>query len=79
MPFAYFPHTDRDIEAMLDRAGLDSLDGLYSDVPEDVLFKGEFDLPDAMTEMIVTMIVTILRRIGNRRADDLSSDPAPEI
>ncbi len=53
MPFAYFPHTDRDIEAMLDRAGLDSLDGLYSDVPEDVLFKGEFDLPDAMTEMEV--------------------------
>ena len=53
MPFAYFPHTDGDIEAMLDRAGLDSLDGLYSDVPEDVLFKGEFDLPDAMTEMEV--------------------------
>ena len=32
---------------MLDRIGLDSLDGLYSDVPEDVLYKGDFSIPDA--------------------------------
>lgn len=51
MGFAYFPHTEGDIRAMLDRIGLDSLDGLYSDVPEDVLYKGDFSIPDAMSEM----------------------------
>ncbi len=51
MSFAYFPHTDSDIHAMLQRIGVDSLDALYADVPQDVLFKGEYDLPEAMSEM----------------------------
>ena len=51
MGFAYFPHTEEDVKAMLRKAGLDSLDSLYSDVPEDVLFRGDFDIPDSMSEM----------------------------
>lgn len=51
--FAYFPHTDEDISLMLERIGVGSLDGLYSDVPEDCLFKGVYDLPEAMSEMEV--------------------------
>ena len=50
MAFAYFPHTDGDVKKMLGKAGLSSMDGLYADVPEKFLFKGEFDLPDAMSE-----------------------------
>ena len=50
MAFAYFPHTDEDVKKMLGKAGLSSMDGLYADVPEKFLFKGEFDLPDAMSE-----------------------------
>ncbi len=48
--FAYFPHTGEDIKVMLDRIGLSSLDGLYSDVPAEFIHKGEYDLPSAMTE-----------------------------
>ena len=51
--FQYFPHTDSDILAMLDRIGVKSLDDLYADVPQDCLYKGEYDLPDAMTEQQV--------------------------
>ena len=51
--FQYFPHTDEDIRAMLDRIGVKSLDDLYADVPQDCLFKGEYDLPDSMTEQQV--------------------------
>lgn len=38
---------------MLDRVGVKSLDDLYSDVPKDVIFKGEYDLPAAMSEQEV--------------------------
>jgi glycine dehydrogenase subunit 1 len=51
--FQYFPHTDEDIRAMLDRIGVKSLDDLYADVPADCLYQGEYDLPDAMTEQQV--------------------------
>ena len=53
MGFAYFPHTGEDIRAMLERIGLGSMDGLYADVPADMLFNGEFEIPDAMSEMEV--------------------------
>lgn len=51
--FSYFPHTEDDIRAMLERIGVKSLDELYSDVPQDFIFKGEYDLPDAMSEQQV--------------------------
>ncbi|MBO6077490.1 MAG: aminomethyl-transferring glycine dehydrogenase subunit GcvPA [Bacteroidaceae bacterium] len=51
--FLYFPHTDQDIRAMLDRIGVKSLNDLYADVPQDCLYKGEYDLPSAMTEQQV--------------------------
>lgn len=38
---------------MLGRVGVKSLDDLYSDVPKDVIFKGEYDLPEAMSEQEV--------------------------
>ena len=50
MAFAYFPHTEDDIRQMLDRIGVESLEDLYSDVPKDVIYREEYDLPDAMSE-----------------------------
>ena len=38
---------------MLDRIGVKSLDDLYADVPRDFLYKGEYDLPEAMSEQQV--------------------------
>ena len=51
MGFAYFPHTDEDIKEMSGRIGINSLDELYADVPRDVIYKGDFDIPDGMSEM----------------------------
>ena len=51
--FAYFPHTPADVGQMLDRIGVKSLDDLYADVPRDFLYKGEYDLPEAMSEQQV--------------------------
>ena len=47
---AYFPHTDADIQAMLDKIGVKQLDDLYSDVPKEFLKKGAYALPDALSE-----------------------------
>ena len=51
--FSYFPHTEDDVRQMLQRIGVDSLDDLYSDVPADFIYKGDYDLPDAMSEQQV--------------------------
>lgn len=48
--FSYFPHTEDDIKEMLQRIGVSSLDDLYADVPAEFVFKGQYDLPDAMSE-----------------------------
>lgn len=38
---------------MLKRIGVGSLDDLYSDVPDKFIYRGEYDLPDAMSEQQV--------------------------
>ena len=47
----YTPHTEEDIRQMLDRIGIGSLDELYAEVPESVRFKGDYDLPEGMSEI----------------------------
>ncbi|MBP5381904.1 MAG: aminomethyl-transferring glycine dehydrogenase subunit GcvPA [Bacteroidales bacterium] len=51
--FCYFPHTEEDIREMLRKIGVDSLDDLNSDIPADFVYKGEYDLPDALSEQQV--------------------------
>ncbi|MCQ2172893.1 MAG: aminomethyl-transferring glycine dehydrogenase subunit GcvPA [Bacteroidales bacterium] len=51
--FCYFPQTEEDIRVMLDRIGVSSLDDLYSDVPADFIYRGEYDLPSALSEQQV--------------------------
>lgn len=51
--FCYFPHTEEDIKLMLERIGVKSIDDLYSDVPSEYIFKGEYDLPSALSEQQV--------------------------
>lgn len=47
----YIPHTEEDIKRMLERIGVNSVDELYSDVPSEVIFRGEYDLPEGMSEI----------------------------
>jgi glycine dehydrogenase subunit 1 len=59
----YFPHTQEDLKQMLDKAGAVSLRDLFADVPEEFIYKGEFNLPDAMSEMEV---LETFRRMESR-------------
>jgi glycine dehydrogenase subunit 1 len=54
--YKYFPHTDADLQAMLDRVGIDSLDALYSQIPESIRFRGDYKLPSEMSEMEVRQL-----------------------
>ena len=49
--FKYFPHTEEEIKEMLRVAGVNSLEELYSDVPESIRFKGDYDIPEAKSEI----------------------------
>lgn len=66
MNFKFFPQTKEEIEQMLKQAGMNSLDDLYADVPEQIRFRGEYDLPDPMSE---TEIRSLFEKLGekNRR------------
>lgn len=50
MTYKYFPHTPEDIDKMLQKVGAPSLDALFEEVPETIRFKGEYDLPPALSE-----------------------------
>ena len=56
----YIPHTSDDIRKMLDTVGMKSLDDLYADVPQEFIYKGEYDLPDAMSEDEIRRFFTSL-------------------
>lgn len=47
----FIPHTEADIKVMLDKIGVESVDDLYSDVPKEVIFREEYALPSAMSEV----------------------------
>lgn len=53
MAFKYFPHTPEDINEMLSRVGVKTLNDLFADIPEQIRFKGDYDLPTAMSEIEV--------------------------
>jgi len=54
--FKYFPHTDDDLKAMLEKAGCKSLDDLYAQIPESIRFKGDYELPKSMCEQEVRQL-----------------------
>ena len=56
MGFKYFPHTEADLKAMLERIGVKSLDELYADIPEAIRFRGDYRLPEKMSEMEVRQV-----------------------
>lgn len=66
MGFSYFPHTGEDIRRMLERIGVEGLDDLYSDVPQDFIYRGEYNLPDAMSEMEVRRHFEELDKMNTR-------------
>ncbi len=47
----YIPHSEEDVQKMLEVIGIESMDDLYSDVPSEVIFKKEYDIPESMSEI----------------------------
>ena len=56
MTYKYFPHTESDLQAMLDKVGVKSLDDLYAQIPEGIRFRGDYDLPSEMSELEVRQL-----------------------
>ena len=58
--YKYFPHTEEDLQAMLDKVGISSLDDLYADIPEAIRFRKEYDLPEAVSEVEIRQAFDLL-------------------
>ena len=51
MPYKYFPHTQQDISDMLAQCGVKSIDELFSEIPEIICFRKEFNIPEEKSEI----------------------------
>jgi len=58
--FKYFPHTEEDKKEMLAKVGVKTLDELFAEIPEEVRFKGEYDIPLSSGEMEVRRAFELL-------------------
>ena len=56
MDYKYFPHTQDDLQSMMERVGVKNLDGLYAQIPDSIRFKGDYQLPSEMSEMEVRLL-----------------------
>ncbi|MDD6894613.1 MAG: aminomethyl-transferring glycine dehydrogenase subunit GcvPA [Prevotellaceae bacterium] len=66
MSYKFFPHTEEDLKEMLAKAGVSSLDGLYAEVPESIRFKGDYDLPEAMSELEIRQLFGALGKANKQ-------------
>lgn len=71
MKHPYLPGTDKDLEIMLDRIGVSSVDALFKAVPANVKLQEDLKLDPAMTE------IDVRRKVGamankNKSIDDLT-------
>ena len=54
--FKYFPHTESDLKAMMDKVGVKDLNGLYAQIPDAIRFKNDYQLPSEMSEIEVRQL-----------------------
>ena len=60
MNYKYFPHTEEDLQAMLEKIGVKSMDDLYAQIPESIRFKGDYQIPMGMSELEVRQTFDML-------------------
>ena len=56
MNYKYFPHTESDLKAMMDKVGVKDLDGLYAQIPDAIRFKNDYQLRSEMSEIEVRQL-----------------------
>ena len=58
--FKYFPHTDDDLRVMMEKVGIKSLDELFSEIPENIRFRKDYDLLPGVSELEVRQAFQLL-------------------
>ncbi|USK53713.1 aminomethyl-transferring glycine dehydrogenase subunit GcvPA [Cytobacillus solani] len=66
MKHRYLPMTETDKQEMLETIGVNSIDELFSDIPERVRFKGEYNIKPKKTE---TALMKELTQMAQKNAD----------
>ena len=61
--YKFFPHTEEDLQAMMEKAGVERLDDLYAQIPETIRFRGDYQLPSEMSELEVR---DLFERLGSQ-------------
>jgi glycine cleavage system P protein (glycine dehydrogenase) subunit 1 len=61
----YVPHSEDDVREMLAAIGVDSIDDLFAEIPEEVRFKGRLDLPGPVSESELLDELANLSILGN--------------
>ena len=56
----YFPHTEEDLQAMLEKVGCKSLDDLYAQIPDSIRFKDDYQIPLGLSELEVRQAFELL-------------------
>lgn len=49
----YIPHTEEDIQVMLDKIGAETVSALFADIPEEVILSRDLDLPKTHSEQMI--------------------------
>ncbi|MCR8847116.1 aminomethyl-transferring glycine dehydrogenase subunit GcvPA [Rossellomorea sp. SC111] len=66
MKHRYLPMTEQDQREMLEQIGVDSVNDLFEDIPEQVRFKGDYKIKEAKSE---TELVKELTKMAAKNAD----------
>lgn len=61
----FIPHTKADIEHMLAKVGVSSIDDLYAEIPSEVIFNRDYNLPSAMSEIEIRKY---FKNLGSKNA-----------
>ncbi len=68
--YPYLPNTQEDIKEMLELVGLNQVEDLFKHVPDNILFKGDLNLPSSKSEIEVRGIMKKLA-LKNTSVDEL--------
>ncbi|MFZ5519337.1 MAG: aminomethyl-transferring glycine dehydrogenase subunit GcvPA [Candidatus Zhuqueibacterota bacterium] len=68
----YIPNTDADRRAMLERIGVKNFEELIANIPDDLRFKGDFNLPEPLSEMEIFREMNQIGRCNQTATDAVS-------
>ena len=56
MAYKYFPQTEEDLKAMMEKAGVENLGDLYAQIPKSIRFQGDYNIPEGMSEIEIRRV-----------------------